>query len=130
MGILANVSLGDLLVTMLWLFFLFMWIWIFIAIISDLFRDHQMSGIAKVVWVVVLVFLPILGSLAYLIVRGQGMARRSQIAAAKAQEAFDDYVRETAGNTPADQLAKLVDMKQSGHISDEEFQAMKAKIVS
>jgi ABC-type multidrug transport system fused ATPase/permease subunit len=135
--LLANVSLGDLLLTMLWLFFLFMWIWIFITIVGDLFRDHDLSGIGKVVWVVVLIFLPFLGSLVYLVSRGQGMAERRAADQAKVQAAFNEYVREAAGGggaaagaSPADQLAKLVELKEAGHLSEAEFATMKAKIIN
>ncbi len=128
--ILAELRLFDLMLSMLWLFFLFMWIWIFISILGDLFRDREVSGVTKVIWVMALVFLPFLGSLIYLISRGDGMAQRSLAAQAQAQEAFDQYVRQTAGGTSGvDELAKLADLKASGTISDDEFARMKAKIV-
>lgn len=128
--VLADIRLFDLLLSMLWLFFLFMWIWIFISILGDLFRDREVSGVTKVVWVLALVFLPFLGSLVYLIARGDGMAQRSLAAQAQAQEAFDQYVRQTAGGASvADELAKLADLRAAGTISEEEFTRMKAKIV-
>jgi hypothetical protein len=117
---------------MLWLFFLFMWIWIFISIVGDLFRDHEASGVTKVVWLLVLVLLPVFGSLVYLLVRGKGMAERSMKQSQRAQAAFDDYVRQAAGTSPSpvDELAKLSQLRASGAISDDEFASMKAKIVA
>jgi hypothetical protein len=69
--VLADVGLGDLLWTALWVFMLVLIIWVFIAIVSDLFRDHEVSGWAKAAWVVALIVFPLVGSLAYLIVRGR-----------------------------------------------------------
>src|SRR5215813_14490546 len=74
---LATVSFGELLLLILEFFLLFAWIWILITVIIDLFRDHQLSGIAKAVWVFFLVFLPFVGVLIYLIVRGSGMRDRA-----------------------------------------------------
>ena len=130
--VLAELNLGDLILTMLWLFFLFMWIWIFIACISDLFRDHDESGVKKFLWTVFLILLPIIGPLVYLIVRGGGMAERAAKQQAAAQAAFNDYVRETAGSSQstADELAKLADLKAAGSISDADYEAAKAKILS
>ncbi len=78
-------GLAELLWTTLWLFFLFMFIWIFIALISDIFRDHEMSGWAKALWILVLVLFPLIGSLIYIIVRGPGMAQRSAAASERGQ---------------------------------------------
>jgi len=122
----------DLFWGMVWFFFLFLWIWIYISIFSDLFRDHEESGVKKVVWVLFLLVFPFLGPLVYLIVRGEGMARRSLKAQADAQEQFDAYIRQAAGGAPgaADQLAKLVELRAAGHLSDAEFEQMKARIVA
>ncbi len=130
--VLAELNLGDLIWTMLWLFFLFMWIWIFIACISDLFRDHDESGVKKFLWTVFLILLPFFGPLVYLIVRGGGMAERAAKQQAAAQAAFNDYVRETAGSSQstADELAKLADLRSAGSISDADYEAAKAKILS
>ena len=67
--VIAEVGFAELFWTMLWFFFLFMFIWLFVALVSDLFRDHELSGVAKAIWIVVLVLFPFLGSLIYLIVR-------------------------------------------------------------
>jgi len=131
--VLADVSLGDLIWTSIWVFFLIMFIWLFIAIVSDLFRDHEESGVAKAIWVVCLILFPLIGSLAYLIVRGQGMAARSAAQAAQTQADIDSYIRTTAassGSGPVDDLARLAQLRANGTISDEEFESMKSRIVS
>jgi Phospholipase_D-nuclease N-terminal/Short C-terminal domain len=131
--VLADVSLGDLIWTSIWVFFLIMFIWLFIAIVSDLFRDHEESGVAKAIWVVCLILFPLIGSLVYLIVRGQGMAARSAAQAAQTQADIDSYIRTTAassGSGPVDDLARLAQLRANGTISDEEFESMKSRIVS
>ncbi|MCU0270230.1 MAG: SHOCT domain-containing protein [Acidimicrobiales bacterium] len=127
----AETTFGDVVLWTLTFFFFFMWIWVFISCISDLFRDHQESGVSKVLWTIFLVFFPILGPLVYLLVRGKGMAERSMKQQAAVQQQFDDYVRQTAGSGPsaADELAKLADLKASGAISEDDYQKMKAKVV-
>jgi hypothetical protein len=129
--VLADLNLGDVIWAMLWFFFLFMWIWIFIACISDLFRDHDESGLKKFLWTVFLIVLPVLGPLVYLIVRGGGMAQRAAAQQAQAQASFDDYVRQAAGSggSTADELAKLADLKAAGTISDADYEKAKAKIL-
>jgi len=125
----ADFTLGDALLTVLEIFLLVVWFWILIAILGDLFRDHQLSGWWKAVWVLFLIFVPFLTALIYLIVRGQGMRERTVKAQADAQRHFASYVRETAGSSPVDELHKLSELKDKGAISDAEFQRMKAKLV-
>ena len=125
----ADYTLGDALLTVLSIFFIIIWIWILIAILTDLFRDHQESGWAKALWVLFLIFVPVLTALIYLIVRGQGMRERAIQHQAETQKHLDSYIRETAGTSSADELAKLAQLKQQGTISDAEFERMKAKLV-
>ncbi len=130
--VLADVDLGDLIWTTIVIFFLIMFIWVFIMILSDLFRDHKLSGWAKAVWVVGLIIFPLLGSLVYLIARGQGMAERSAAQQQQARAEFDSYVRSTAASTgtgPVDDLTRLADLRNNGTITDAEFESMKARIV-
>ncbi len=91
---LADISFGEGLLLVFEFFLLFAWIWILISILGDLFRDHELSGVAKAVWVFFLVFLPFLGVLLYLIVRGNGMRDRTVKHQADAKKHFDSYVRE------------------------------------
>jgi hypothetical protein len=130
--VIAEVGFAELFWTVLWLFFLFMFIWVFVALVSDLFRDHELSGWAKAGWIVALVLFPFLGSLVYLIVRGAGMAERSARQAQEARAQFDSYIRSTAASTgvaPVDDLARLNDLRTSGTLTDAEFETLKARIV-
>jgi hypothetical protein len=129
----AEVGLGDLIWTTIWVFFLIMFIWLFIAIVSDLFRDHEVSGWGKAAWVIGLIIFPLLGSLVYLIVRGEGMARRSAAQSQAAKAEFDSYVRDVAsssGSGTADELTRLAELRANGTISDAEFETIKSRVVS
>jgi hypothetical protein len=127
---LATLSFGELLLLVLEFFLLFAWIWILITVIMDLFRDHELSGIAKAVWVFFLVFLPFLGVLLYLIVRGDGMRDRALEEQADAKKHFDEYVREQAhAGSPAEELHKLNELKEKGALSQAEFDQAKAKLL-
>ncbi|MCP2314679.1 Phospholipase_D-nuclease N-terminal [Nocardia amikacinitolerans] len=96
-------------------------------ILVDLFRDHTVSGIAKAVWVIALVVLPYLTALVYLIVRGRGMALRAQQAQAEAKQATDQYIRQVAGKSPAESIADAKALRDSGVITDAEFEQLKAQ---
>ncbi len=111
----------------------FLTIFIFVAylmalfsIITDLFRDRKLSGIGKAIWLLFLIFLPFLTALAYLIVRGGGMAERANEQAQQAKAATDAYVREVAGSGPAAEIASAKQLLDSGAISPEEFAKLKA----
>src|SRR5271163_28746 len=85
--------------TMLEFFLFFLWIWLLIIVFSDIFRSHDMGGLAKALWVIFVIILPFLGVLIYLIARGGSMQERAAAQAAQQQKAFDSYVRETAGTS-------------------------------
>lgn len=127
----ADVSFGELLLIALEVFFFVIWIWILITILSDLFRDHELSGWAKAAWVLFLVFIPFLTALIYLIARGEGMRDRTIKAQADAKKHFDEYVRDQAqAASPADELHKLADLKDKGALSAEEYDKAKAKLLA
>jgi hypothetical protein len=126
---LADINLGEALLLALEIFFFVIWIWILIVILNDLFRDHEMSGWGKAVWVLFLVFIPFLTALIYLIARGEGMRDRTIRAQAEAKHHMDAYIREQAHASPADELHKLNDLKEKGAISAEEFDRAKAKLL-
>jgi len=127
----ADVDFGEALLLALQIFFFVIWIWILITILTDLFRDHELSGWSKAAWVFFLVVIPFLAALIYLIARGSGMRERTIKAQAEAKQHFDSYVREQAGSaSPADELHKLNDLKEKGAISGEEFERAKAKLLS
>jgi ABC-type transport system involved in cytochrome bd biosynthesis fused ATPase/permease subunit len=127
--VIADFTLGDAFLTVLEIFFFVIWFWILIVILSDLFRDHELSGWWKAVWVLFLVFVPFVTALVYLIVRGQGMRDRAVKEQAETRKHLDQYVRETAATSPVDELHKLADLKERGAITDAEYEKMKAKLV-
>ncbi len=127
----ADIGFGEFLLSVFEFFLLFAWIWILITVIMDLFRDHKLSGVAKAVWVFFLVFLPFVGVLIYLIVRGSGMRDRTLKERADTKAHFDSYVREQAhAGSPADELHKLAELKDKGALSAEEFDQAKAKLLA
>lgn len=98
------------------------------SIIADLFRDRETSGFVKAVWIVALIFLPLITALVYLVARGRGMAERSAQNAAEMQQAQESYIRGVAGeSSPADQIAKAKAMLDSGVISQSEYDRLKEK---
>jgi ABC-type multidrug transport system fused ATPase/permease subunit len=127
--LLADYTFGQGLLTVLAVFVFVAWIMVLFTVIVDLFRDHELSGWWKAVWIFFLIFLPFLTTLIYLIARGSGMRDRSIAEQKEAQSQFDAYVRETAGTSHADELAKLVELKDAGKISDADFEKAKAKLL-
>jgi hypothetical protein len=99
------------------------------TILTDLFRDRDTSGWMKAVWVVCLIFLPLLTSLVYLIARGKGMTERSMRDATELRRQQDAYIREVAssGASPADQIAKAREMLDAGTITQPEYERLKEK---
>ena len=126
----ADVDLGEALLLALEIFFFVIWIWILITILADLFRDHEVSGWGKALWVLFLVFVPVLTALIYLIARGSGMRDRTIRAQAEAKQHMDTYIREQAHASPADELHKLNDLREKGAITGEEFERAKAKLLA
>jgi Short C-terminal domain/Phospholipase_D-nuclease N-terminal len=124
--------LWDVIVSIFWFMILFTWIWLLISIFGDIFRDHELSGWGKALWILFLVVVPWLGALVYLIARGRSMNERALARAQRNEEAFGQYVRQTAGTgttSTADELAKLADLRDRGTISAEEFERAKAKVL-
>ncbi|MEX0620052.1 MAG: SHOCT domain-containing protein [Solirubrobacterales bacterium] len=128
--LLAAYELGDGLLTALAIFFFVIWIWIVVAILMDLFRDHDLSGWWKAVWVLFFLIAPPLTALVYLIFRGSGMRQRAIKDQVEQKNQSDAYVRQAAGSSPVDELHKLDQLKQSGGISADEYNQMKAKILA
>jgi hypothetical protein len=123
----------DFFLTMLYFFLFVIWIWLLITVFMDIFRSQDMGGWAKALWVIFVIILPFLGVFVYLIARGGKMHDRAARDAAQQQQAFDSYVREAAGtpgDTTADQLSKLADLRSQGVITDAEFEAQKSKVLS
>jgi hypothetical protein len=128
---LADISFGELLLTVFWIFLFVAWIWILVAIFTDLFRNHEMSGGVKAAWVLLLVLIPFITGLIYLIIHGDEMRSRELKSEADTKAHFDEYVREQAhAGSPADELHKLNELKEKGALSAEEFEKAKAKLLS
>jgi ABC-type multidrug transport system fused ATPase/permease subunit len=116
--------------TMLEFFLFFLWIWLLIVVFADIFRSHDMGGLAKAVWIIFVIILPFLGVFIYVIARGGKMHERAAAQAAQQQKAFDSYVQQAASSgSAADQLSKLAELKDKGTITEAEFAAEKAKII-
>jgi uncharacterized membrane protein YcjF (UPF0283 family) len=126
---LAEFGTGQVFLSMLWFFLFFIWIWLLIVVFSDIFRSHDMGGVAKAIWVIAIIILPYLGVLIYLIARGHKMAEHAQEAAAAQDAAARQYIQQAAGTTKstAEEIAHLNDLKNQGVLSDAEFEAAKAK---
>lgn len=128
--IFADYGLGEALLTVLSIFFIVIWIWILITVLIDLFRDHELSGWWKAVWVFFLVFLPVITVLIYLIARGGGMRERAIAEQKQVQQATDEYIRSVSGSSPVDQLHRLDELRTRGAISQEEFDRLKARLLA
>jgi hypothetical protein len=123
----ADITFGDLLLMVFEIFLFVVWVWILFTIISDLFRNHDMSGWLKGVWIILLIFIPWLTALIYLIVYGSDMRERQLRAQAEAKHAADDYIRAAAHTSPADELHKLHDLVEKGALTEAEYGQAKAK---
>lgn len=116
----------DLIWLMLWAFYFVAYLYVVIVIITDLFRDHQLNGWFKALWIIALVFVPLLTALVYIIARGREMAERAQAASPRAVAENDDY-RPAPSASPADDIAKAKQLLDSGVITAGEFEALKSK---
>jgi hypothetical protein len=124
---------GEVLWDMLWFFLFFIWIWILIMVFADIFRSHDLSGWGKALWVIFIIFLPYLGVFVYLIARGGKMQEHRVRDAQEMDAQFRQYVQSAAGDstaTPAQEIARLADLRDRGVISDAEFEQAKAKALA
>ena len=133
---LAAASTSYPLLNLFWTMFEFflwvIWIWILIMVFIDIFRSHDLSGWAKALWFLFVLFIPLIGVLAYLIVRGGEMHERAEQRALRQDQAYRSYMQASAGPpaNAADQLQKLADLRDRGVISAEEFEREKAKVLA
>jgi hypothetical protein len=118
----------------MFVFFLWIiWIWILITVFIDIFRSHDLSGGAKALWFLFVLFIPLIGVLVYLIARGGKMHEHAVRQAQQQDQEFRQYVQQAAASAPAstaDQLSKLADLRNRGVISAEEFEREKAKVLA
>jgi type VI protein secretion system component VasK len=125
MAMLADYSFGDFLWTMVVFFFWFMIIWIFITVFADIFRRNDLSGLAKAGWILIIFLIPFLGALIYIIGRPKMTAQDVQMMARA-----DAASKAAAAVSPADEIAKLQQLKDAGSITQAEFDTLKAKALA
>lgn len=124
------VSFGQAIWLIIVSFLFIAYLMMLFSVVIDLFRDRELGGVAKALWAVALIAFPLITMLAYLIVRGDGMAKRSVNEQRRAQESFDTYVREVAGGGSASELAKAAELLDAGKIDAEEYALLKRKILA
>lgn len=127
---LADFGVGQVVLSIFWFFIFVVWIMIVFHVIVDVFRSRDLSGVAKVLWLLFVFVLPYIGIFVYIIVRG-GKMHEHDVQALQANEAAArEYIRTAAGTgSAADELTRLADLKAKGVIDDAEFQTLKAKVV-
>ncbi len=119
------------LLTLIFSTFLFVaYLFVLFQIITDLFRDHEMGGVAKAIWIIALVFLPMLTAIVYIITRGRGMAARQQAAVSRMKSESENYIRQVAGRSPAADIAEAKALLDAGTITPPEFERLKAKALA
>ncbi len=118
--------------TVLWIYLIFAWFMLLFSVIADIFRNHEMRGFSKAIWLVVVVLIPFLGVLIYVLAHGDEMSQRKVAEAQAHDAAMRSYVQDAAGTTPshADEIAKLAALRDQGAITDAEFATGKAKILA
>jgi len=131
----VDYPLLNLFLTMLYFFLWIAWLFLLFRIILDIFRSHDLGGWGKAGWTILILFVPFLGVLIYVIARGSSMQERDMQQARDSKQAMDRYITETArgaapSTSPVDELTKLADLHKSGAINDDEFAAMKAKVLA
>ena len=117
--------------TLLWIYLIFAWFMLLFSVVADIFRNHEMRGFSKAIWLVVVILIPFLGVLIYVLAHGDEMSQR-RLAEAQAQDAAARaYVKDATGTTShADQISQLAALRDQGTISEAEFAAGKAKILA
>ncbi len=119
----------------IWLIFIsyifIAYLFLIFSIITDLFRDHELGGGAKFLWIAFLIFLPFLGVLSYLIARGRSMTERQVASLSRAKAQQDQYIQSVAAaSSPADQIASAKTLLDAGTITAAEYQSLKAKALA
>jgi len=121
----------DVMWTMLVFFIWIIWFWLLITVFADVFRRHDISGFVKALWLIFVILVPYLGVFIYLIAESKGMAERKAAEMQASQAQFDDYVRQTAGGGgAAAEIDKAKQLLDSGAITQDEFNALKAKALA
>ena len=132
MPLASDFGTGQVFLSMLWFFLFFIWIWLLIVVFSDIFRSRDLSGGSKALWTIFVIIVPYLGVFVYLIVRGNKMSEHARDQAQAQEAATRSYIQGVAGSgrSTADEIARLAELRDSGAISEEEFQQAKAKALA
>jgi hypothetical protein len=101
-----------------------------ISVFQDIFRSHDITGPTKALWTIFVIVFPYIGVFLYVVFRGHKMSEHAMAAAQRNEAAFQHYMRQAAGSSPADELTKLAALKDQGVIDDAEFQKLKAKVLA
>jgi len=120
----------DAVVLMASTFFFIAYLIVLFQVIVDLFRDSEMGGGSKVLWIIGLIFVPLLTALIYVLARGKGMSERQRAAVRAAKADTDAYIRDVAGKSPADHIADAKKLLDAGTISADEFARLKTKALA
>jgi ABC-type multidrug transport system fused ATPase/permease subunit len=123
-------SFWDFIWFVLWSYIFFAYLMFLFGIIADIFRDSELGGGMKAVWMFFLIFLPFLTAIIYLIARGRGMAERQLRASEHARSQSEAYIRSVASSSPAEEIAKAKALLDSGTISQQEFEGLKSRAMS
>ena len=127
--VIATWQVGEVFLSMLWFTLFFLWIWLVITVFADIFRSHDLSGWAKALWSIFVIFLPYLGVFIYLIARGHKIGEHQVEDVQRTDAAMQTYIRSVAA-TPADDLTQLSDLHDRGIIDDAEYEAMRRRLVA
>jgi uncharacterized membrane protein len=120
----------DMLLLIASTFVFIAYLFVLFHVVFDLFRDTELGGGFKALWIIGLVFVPVLTALLYILARGRGMADRQRAAMQRARSEADAYIREVSGKSPADQIATAKSLLDTGTINQEEFARLKAKALA
>jgi hypothetical protein len=126
-------GVGQFLWSLIWFTLFFIWIWLLIVVFADIFRSHDIGGVAKFFWIAFVIIMPYLGVFVYLIARGHKITEHRVQDAQAMDAASRAYIRDAvgsgAGGSPAEELSKLADLKAKGVIDDAEFNRLKSQVV-
>jgi hypothetical protein len=106
------------------------WIWVLVSVVTDIFRNDDMGGFAKGVWVLFVLVVPWLGVLIYLVANGDGMAQRNMARIDQSDQAARSYIQDAAGTSTATELKTLSELRTAGVLTDDEFNTQKAKLLA
>ena len=126
----ADTTFVDLIWSMLVFFAFIIWFWLLITVFADIFRRHDTSGFTKVLWIIFVIVAPYLGVLIYLLVNNDGMTERNVKQMKAQQAATDEYIRSTAASGPSAEIAKAKELRDSGAITDAEYEELKRKALA